>query len=413
MSKMTDAWVRKVIQPGMHADGGGLYLSVTPTKRDAHPSKSWVVRYSAPDGRRRSMGLGSYPEVTLAAARREAFAKRAASRGGVDPLQVKREARRAAAVAAARQVTFKECATRYMEAHAPSWRNDKHVAQWGSTLATYVYPVFGDLPVCDVDTPLVMRVLDPIWRTKNETASRVRGRIETVLDWAKARSHRDGENPARWKGHLQHALPARSKIAKVEHHAALPFDEIGPFMRQLREMPGIAARALDFTILTAARTGEVIGATWSELDLDAKVWTVPASRMKAGRDHRVPLSPAAMTILIKQRAEAHSDYVFSAGDTPMSNMALLMTLRRMKRADLTVHGFRSTFRDWAAERTNYPREVAEAALAHAVGDKVEAAYRRGDLFEKRRVLMTEWADYCDDAGARADGNVLVLSRMVG
>lgn len=396
MAKLSDQTARRVSAPGLHADGAGLYLSVAPAKAEGAVSKSWVVRYTGGDGRRRSMGLGSYPEVGLAAARRQAASVRDAARSGSDPLAQRREAKRAAAAAVVPTMTFKACAEAFIAVHAPGWRNAKHAAQWGSTLATYVYPTFGDLPVTDIDAPMVVKVLDPIWSTKNETASRVRGRVEAILDWAKARGHRDGENPARWKGHLQYALPARRKVARVEHHPALPFDEIGDFLLQLRGMDGVAARALEFLILTAARTGEVIGARWEEIDLDAKIWVVPAGRMKAGREHRVPLAPAAVRLLEAFPAP-RSEYVFRANNSeaPLSNMALLMTLRRMKRADLTVHGFRSTFRDWAAERTNYPREVAEAALAHVVGDKVEAAYRRSDLFERRLKLMESWAAYCD------------------
>lgn len=411
MAKLSDQTARRVSAPGLHADGAGLYLSVAPAKAEGAVSKSWVVRYTAADGRRRSMGLGSYPEVGLAAARRQAASIRDAARTGVDPLERRRETKRAAAAAAAPTMTFKACAEAFIAVHASSWRNAKHAAQWGSTLATYVYPAFGDLPVGDIDAPMVVKILDPIWSTKNETASRVRGRVEAILDWAKARGHRDGENPARWKGHLQYALPARRKVARVEHHPALPFDEIGDFLRQLRGMDGVAARALEFLILTAARTGEVIGARWEEIDLDAKIWVVPADRMKAGREHRVPLSPAAVRLL-EAFPRSRSEYVFGANgsETPLSNMALLMTLRRMKRADLTVHGFRSTFRDWAAERTNYPREVAEAALAHAVGDKVEAAYRRSDLFEKRQGLMRAWDDYCRFQVELEGGHVIDLRR---
>jgi len=408
--KLTDAEVRKITKAGLHADGAGLYLSVTPTKVEGVMSRSWVVRYTAPDGRRRSMGLGGYPEVGLAAARRHAAAIRETARAGADPIDAKREARRAAAMKVMREVTFKQCAESFIETHRTSWRNEKHAAQWRSTLSTYVYPVFGELPIAQVDTGLVTKVLDPIWSTKNETASRIRGRIEIVLDWAKTRGHRDGENPARWKGHLQHALPARKKVARIKHHAALPFDEIGPFLRQLREMDGVAARALELAILTAARTGEVIGARWDEIDLNEKVWTVPAARMKGGREHRVPLSPAALTVLTDVKSSSPRKHVFGRDDhdEPLSNMALLMTLRRMKRSDLTAHGFRSTFRDWAAERTNYSREVAEAALAHAVGDKVEAAYRRGDLFGKRRRLMEAWASYCVVRAAQEDGVIITM-----
>jgi integrase len=410
MMKLTDLDVRRTTTAGLHPDGGGLYLSVTPTKVAGALSKSWVVRYTAPDGRRRAMGLGSYPEVSLAAARRQAASVRERARNGADPIEAKREARRAAALKAMREITFRRCAESFIETHRAGWRNEKHATQWRSTLSTYVDPVFGDLPIGAIDTAMVTKVLDPIWSTKNETASRVRGRIEMILDWAKARGHREGENPARWKGHLQHALPARRKVAKVEHHAALPFDEIGLFLRALRAMDGLSARALEFAILTAARTGEVIGARWDEIDIDAKLWSVPASRMKGGREHRVPLSASAIAILTPLISTSGRAYVFATDseDVPLSNMALLMTLRRMKRSDVTVHGFRSTFRDWASERTNYSREVAEAALAHAVGDRVEAAYRRGDLFGKRRKLMEAWGSYCGARAAQQDGEIIRL-----
>ncbi|MGE4036985.1 MAG: tyrosine-type recombinase/integrase [Hyphomonadaceae bacterium] len=414
MGKLTDAGVRSASTPGLHADGDGLYLAVAATKTAGVFSRSWVVRFTAPDGRRRSMGLGSYPEVGLAAARRLAAVRREAARSGVDPLEAKREARRAAALEAARAQTFRQCAEAYIAAHAKTWRNAKHAGQWRSTLSTYVYPVFGDLPVGAIDAALVSKVLDPIWAAKNETASRVRGRIEVVLDWAKVRGYREGENPARWKGHLQFALPPRRKIAKVKHHAALPFGEIGPFLRQLGAMPGVAARALEFAILTAARTGEVLGARWDEIDLAERTWTVPAERMKAGREHRVPLNAAAFAIVAARYEGCCGAFVFGAdgSDAMLSNMALLMCLRRMKRADLTVHGFRSTFRDWAAERTNFPREVAEAALAHAVGDKVEAAYRRSDLFDKRRKLMEAWGGYCEAQTAGGGGDVVRFAKRI-
>ena len=288
----------------------------------------------------------------------------------------------------------------YIAAHEASWRNAKHRQQWRNTLDTYADPILGKLPVAQVEVGDVMRVLEPLWREKTETASRLRGRIESVLDYATARGWRSGENPARWRGHLDNLLPARSKVAKVEHHAALPWREIGAFMAALAEEEGVSALALRFAILTAARTGEVIGARWSEIDMQAAVWTVPADRMKAAREHRVPLSDAALDVLrevAKLRTEPEADgFVFPGGKAgkPLSSMALLMLLRRMERGDLTAHGFRSTFRDWCAEATNYPREVAEAALAHTLRDKTEAAYQRGDLMEKRRRLMAEWATFC-------------------
>ena len=304
-------------------------------------------------------------------------------------------------------MTFDQCADAYLAAHRAGWRNAKHAAQWSSTLATYVSPIFGNLPVQAIDVALVTKALEPIWTAKPETASRMRGRIESILDWAKVRGYRDGENPARWRGHLDHLLPARAKVSKVRHHAALPYDELAGFMGKLRAQGGTSARALEFAILTAARTGEVIGARWAEIDLPGKTWTIPAERMKAGREHRVPLSAAALAILETQAALTENEFVFPGQQRAgLSDMALWMALRAMGRDDLTVHGFRSTFRDWAAERTNFPREVAEGALAHSLTDKVEAAYRRGDLFDKRRRLMTAWADHCGKAVAA--GTVLPL-----
>ncbi|HMF06257.1 MAG TPA: site-specific integrase [Methylocella sp.] len=309
---------------------------------------------------------------------------------------------------AAKAITFKQCAESYIKTHRVSWRNAKHAAQWEATLATYAEPIIGALPVQVVDTALVMKVLEqevcdapdkptaPLWTVRPETASRLRGRMESILDWAKVRGHREGENPARWRGHLDKLLPARAKVRKVEHHAALPYTELPDFMTALRTHGGIAARALEFAILTAARTGETIAATWDEINIGKKVW-MPPGRMKAGREHRVPLAARALAILqeMKPAPGAETKFIFAGGRAgkPLSNMALLMLLRRMGRGDLTAHGFRSSFRDWAAERTSFPSEVVEMALAHAVGSKVEAAYRRGDLFDKRRRLMDAWAEF--------------------
>jgi len=373
----------------MYADGGGLYLRIGPTG-----AKSWVYRFMR-QGKRRDMGLGPLHVVSLADARVRAAECRKQRLDGKDPLAAREQERASARLDAAKSMTFTNCAEAYIKAHAPSWRNAKHADQWTNTLETYAGPVFGALPVQAVDLGLVMKVLESIWTAKPETASRVRGRIEAVLDWATVRGYRQGDNPARWRGHLDNLLPRRAKVQKVEHHAALPYAEMGAFMEALRAQDCTAARALEFVILTAARTGEVISARWDEFDLGAKIWTIPGERMKAGREHRVPLSPAALALLKRMQAKG-SEFIFpgSKPRRPLSNMAMLKLLERMKRADLTVHGFRSSFRDWAAERTNFAREVAEAALAHVVGDKVEAAYRRGDLFEKRRRLMEAWATHC-------------------
>jgi integrase len=271
----------------------------------------------------------------------------------------------------------------------------KHGSQWSNTLATYVSPVFGNASVRDVDTGLVMQVLEPMWNTKTETASRVRGRIESVLDWAKVRGYRDGENPARWRGHLDQLLPRRSKVRTIKHYSAMPYAEVPAFLKLLRERDSVSAKTLEFTILTAARTGETIGATSGEINVREKVWTIPADRMKAGREHRAPLSDRAVAIIQELAPlRGQTEMIFPGRSGGLKRMAMLKLLEAMRRTDLTVHGFRSTFRDWAAERTNFPSEVVEMALAHAIGDKVEAAYRRGDLFEKRRRLMDAWAEYC-------------------
>ena len=392
IGKLTALKADKANQPGMYGDGGGLYLRVTD-----HGAKNWVFRFML-NGRARWMGMGPLHTVSLAEARKRAGEHRLRRHDGIDPIEARRAERLQARLDAAKAVTFKECADAYIKAHSPGWRNGKHTAQWEATLATYAEPVIGKLSVQAIDTGLVFRVLEPIWTTKPETAGRVRGRIETILDWAKVRGFRAGENPARWRGHLDKLLPARSKVRRVEHHAALPYTEAPGFLAALRHQGGIAARALEFTILTAARTGEVIGARWSEVNVWDKAWTIPGTRMKAGREHRVPLSPRTLAILEEMQAHRHGDdgFVFPGGKPakPLSNMAFLMLLRRMDRGDLTAHGFRSSFRDWATERTNFPAEVAEMALAHTVSDKTVAAYSRSDLFERRRRLMQQWATFC-------------------
>ena len=386
--------VSRTKKRGMYPDGNGLYLQVA-----ASGAKSWVYRFML-DGVARWMGLGPCDAVTLADARGRAVEARRLRLAGVDPIEARAGARAKARLEAARSITFQNAAERYMEAHKAGWRNAKHTAQWRNTLKTYAYPVLAPLPVQGVDTALVMKVLEPIWTAKTETANRVRGRIESVLDWASARGYRLGENPARWRGHLENLLPRRSRVQKVEHHRALPYGEIGAFMASLRRQQGAAAGVLEFLILTACRTGEVIGARWGEINIGEAVWTVPAERVKSGRQHRVPLSPAALAVIQamqEERATESDDaFVFPGGKRgrPLSDMAIRGLLRRMGRSDFTVHGFRSTFRDWSAERTNYPREVAEMALAHVISDAVEAAYRRGDLFQKRRRLMDEWARFC-------------------
>lgn len=389
--------IAQLVEPGRYRDGGqkGLYLQVlSPTNR------SWLLRYeiSAPtakNGRReRWMGLGSVDTFDLDEARERARKARQQLKDGIDPLEERKAARAARALEAAKALTFKDAAQQYFDHHATTWKNAKHRAQFLSTLETYAYPVIGKLSVAAIDTGLVLKVIEPIWKDKTETASRVRGRIESVLAWATVRQYRTGDNPARWRGHLAEVLAARGQVQKVVHHRALPFAEAHNFIADLAKREGMAARALEFLILTAARTGEVIGARWPEIDLDAAVWTVPAGRMKGQREHRVPLSDRAVTILTDLPREA--EFVFPGGrkGSAISNMAMAELLKRMERLDITVHGFRSTFRDWAAERTTYPNHVIEMALAHVIGNKVEAAYRRGDLFDQRKRLMTDWATYC-------------------
>jgi integrase len=380
------------LKPGMHSDGAGLYLQVKGRAR------TWIFRFTR-HGRAREMGLGPLHTVSLAEARNKARECRQLLLEGQDPIEVRKAKRAEARLASASAMTFRDCGETYIASHQAGWKNPKHAKQWPATLEAYVYPLIGALPVQAIDTGLVMKCVEPIWTVKPETASRVRGRIESILDWAKSRGYRDGENPARWRGHLENLLPKKSKVSRVEHHPALPYAEMAKFIAGLRKQEGVAARALEFMILTASRTGEVINARWEEFDLANKVWTIPAERMKAGKEHRVPLSGRAQEIIEAMSAERVNDhpFVFPGGrpGKPLSNMAMLKLLGRMGRGDLTAHGFRSTFSDWCTELTNFPAEVREMALAHAVSDKVEAAYRRGDLFQKRRDLMDAWARYAE------------------
>ncbi|MGA8653668.1 MAG: integrase arm-type DNA-binding domain-containing protein [Xanthobacteraceae bacterium] len=403
VNRLSAVKVASTKKPGFYADGDGLYLQVTDSG-----SRSWVFRFKT-CGRTRDMGLGSLNTVGLAEARGMAAECRRQRLQGIDPIEARKSGRAQAQLDAARSITFDNCRDKFIASHSAAWANDKHLKQWESTLKTYVTPVFGALPVQNVDVSLVLKVLEPIWTTKPETASRVRGRIERILDWAKARGFRQGENPARWRGHLDILLAPRGKVRRVRHHAALPYRELPGFLLKIRQRDAIAARALEFVILTAARTGEVLGARWDEIDLENKIWTVPANRMKAKREHRVPLSATALAIVKWLKVIQQNDFVFPGErrNRPLSNMSMLMMLRRIGREELTVHGFRSTFRDWAAEQTNFPREVAEAALAHVIADRTEAAYRRGDLFEKRRSLMAAWAAYCQMESS-VDGAVIPM-----
>lgn len=382
--------VSRLTTPGLHFVGGvaGLALQVMPSG-----ARSWVLRLQV-GAKRRDMGLGGFPDVTLAAARDAARDARAKVKSGIDPVAHARAVRSAMKADQAAARTFKFCALAYIDSHEAGWRNPKHAQQWRNTLVSYAYPVIGSLLVRDIGLPQVLAVLEPIWKSKTETASRLRGRLESVLNWATTRGYRHGPNPARWKGHLDNVLPAPSAVANAGHHAALSLDDLGGFMDSLRAQSGMSAKALEFGILTAARSGEVRGARWREFDLETEVWIVPGERMKAGKEHRVPLSGDARKLLKALPRVAEADLVFASPRGGMlSDMSLIAVLRRMK-VNAVPHGFRSTFRDWCSERTNYPREAAEMALAHAIGDKVEAAYRRGDLFTKRAKMMSDWAAFC-------------------
>lgn len=392
-------------------DGQGLYLAVDGRRAgpEGRPTASWVFRYMM-YGKARMLGLGSYPDVRLGDARTAAAEVRRLKASRQDPLAVKDAERAAREADAARAVTFRLVAADFLRTHRVKWSNDKHSAQWEATLSTYVYPVIGDLIVGEIDTAAVLKVLrqdvvttgkkaTALWEARPETASRVRGRIETVLDYAKVKNLRTGDNPAAWRGNLKLALPARSKVRSVKHHAALAARDLAGFVAALRTQEGVSAKALEFAVLTAGRTGEVLGAKWREVDLEAGVWIIPAARMKAGREHRVPLSDPAKALLIALQPAVPDPaaLVFPGAKPgkPLSNMAFLMLLRRMKQDGITAHGFRSTFRDWVSESTSFPTELAERALAHTVGDKTEAAYARGDLFERRRALMDAWAAFAD------------------
>ena len=378
---------------GEYADGGNLYLRVCGN------SRTWLVRYKRPDGSRTRLGLGSLQSVSLSEARqkaREVLIQIRHPTNPVDPVIQRREVKAAKSAAAASRMSFKQCATALIETKGQEWRHSKSEQQWTNTLKAHVYPVIGEIPVADINTAMVVKCLSPIWLKTNETARRLQGRIAAVLDWATAHGFREGDNPARWKGHLDKLLADPSKVQKRKHFPALPYAEVGHFMKQLRACAGVGARALEFAILTAARSGEVRGALWNEFDFSQAVWTIPAERMKAGKEHRVPLSKAALSVLDGLPRVKGCDYVFPSvrANTSLSDMTLTAVLRRLDRTDITVHGFRSTFRDWAAECTSFSREVSEMALAHSIPNAVEAAYRRGDLFLKRQVLMAEWANFC-------------------
>jgi integrase len=378
--KLADVKVKSKLAPGRYGDGNGLYLEVAPAG-----TKSWLFMWRQA-GKRRVIGLGGYPSVSLASARVVAANAKAAIADGRDPAELS-EKKQAVP-------TFADCVALFLEANKPAWRNDKHKAQWDMTLGAAYCRSIRQKPVNSITTDDVLKILAPIWQNKFETASRLRGRIERVLDFAKAKRWRDGMNPALWKGQLEHLLGARKKLQRG-HHAAMPYKDLPKFMTELRCRQAAAALALEFLILTAARSGEVYGATWDEFDLEAGLWAIPAHRMKAGRIHVVPLSSAALELVRKLHETRSSDYVFPANrpNLPLSSSAMEMLLRRMGKGAYTVHGFRSSFRDWAGDETDYPRDLIETALAHRIGDATEQAYRRSSALAKRQRLMEDFAIY--------------------
>jgi integrase len=413
-NKLTAAAVRAANKPGLYGDGHGLYLQIS-----AFDTKSWVFRYML-DGRARKMGLGPLHTISLAEARKRAAGARLKAHDGFDPIDDKRALRAQKRLEAAKAITFMECADKYIEANRAGWKNVKHADQWASTFhetkrGSLTFPAataaINDLPVSAIDTGLVLKALEPIWAKTPESARRIRGRIESVLDWAKVRGYRDGENPARWRGHLDKTLAKRPKGR--EHRHAISYAVLPTFMDELRSKEGESARALELTILCASRTGEVIGARWPEIDIALRLWTIPPARMKSGREHRVPLSNRALEIIGEQRRDGKFVFAGRKAGSPLSNMSMLELMRDMRGKGATVHGFRSTFRDWAAEQTSYPNELCEIALAHVVSDKTEAAYRRGDMMEKRRRLMADWATYCEQKPATIGGaNVVSFAEAV-
>ncbi len=407
-NKLSAAAVNAAKKPGLYGDGHGLYLQIS-----EYNTKAWVFRFML-EGRARKMGIGPLHTVTLAEARKRAAAARLKVLDRIDPVDAKRADRARKRIETAKAATFAQVAAQYIEAHRPGWRSITHAAQWNSTFnetrhGKRVYPALtaaiNDLPVAAIDAPLVLKILEPIWTKTPETASRVRGRVESVLDFAKVRGFREGENPARWKGHLDHILPSRHKVASVEHHAALPYADVPAFVAGVSKRAGVAARALEFAVLTATRTSEALGARWSEIDLAKKLWAIPAERMKARKEHRVPLSDRAISIL--ETLPRGGDLVFSSNRGDRLGEGSLRRLAKACGAQ-TVHGFRSAFRDWAAELTSHSSELAEMALAHAVGGAVERAYRRTDLMERRRRLMADWAAYCEQPPIERSGKVVSI-----
>jgi len=423
MEKLTALEVKKLTKPGLYGDGGGLTLQITKAG-----TKSWLFRYMIA-GKPYGMGLGPVHTITLAEARQKAMEARKQLIDGINPLEAKKRRKIASALAKAKLMTFDQCAEAYIEAHRASWKNAKHADQWGNTIDTYASPIIGALPVAEIDTALVMKVLTQkdaagaqFWESKTETASRLRGRIESILGWATTSGFRTGDNPARWRGHLENLLANISKASRTKNHPSLPWQRMGEVMQALRKREGTAARAVEFVILTACRSGEVRGAKWAEIDLDAKLWTIPGERMKAKREHEVPLSDEAIALLKALPRIEDCELVFPGTKAQqLSDMSLTAVIRRMNGDDvpiwtdkegktITVHGFRSTFRMWAAESTNYPREVAEHALAHQLPDAVERAYQRGTQFTKRAKMMADWAKYCGKV--QQEAKVLPIAKKV-
>jgi integrase len=403
INRLTNTKVQKTKKPGMYPDGAGLYLQVT-----SEDAKSWLLRYSL-RGTPREMGLGSLRKVSLADARKKASECHKLLDEHIDPIEHRASTRDAAALARAKTISFKEAADKFIAMRTQGLKNAKHAAQWRTTIATYIEPILGKVPVRDIDVGLVHRALEPIWNTKPETAVRIRGRIEKILGWAKINGYRTGENPARWRDNLDGLLLARSEVRKTKHHPALPYAELPEFMKKLRKEEGAAARALEFAILTAARTEEILLARPGEINRRQKLWTVPADHMKLKREHLVPLPGRALELL----DNSSDSYLFPSRSHPdkhLSNMAMLMLLDRMGYGHVTVHGFRSTFKDWTRDCTRFENFVSEAALAHASGDKIESAYARGDVLVKRRKLMDAWGDYCASIPAPADGENIVPLR---
>lgn len=404
INRLSALKINKLNTAGYFVDGGGLVLQISKTG-----SKSWLFKFDY-QGKRHEMGLGSLATVNLKDAREKARLCRLKLLDGINPLLEKKQAFRSIAQQSARMLTFEECANSYIKAHESSWKNPKHLQQWENTIKTYANPVIGKLNASDIDTSHIRKILDSIWKTKTETAVRLRGRIETILDWAKVAGYRDGENPARWNGHLDQMLPAPNKIKKVKHLPSLPWTEISNFMNTIREDKVQASKAVALAILTATRSNEIRFAKWSEFDLEQSIWIIPAERMKAGKEHRIPLSKQVIALL--NTLDKEGEFIFKGRKegTPISDMTLTAVIRRMDQAikdsggaglvdangeTITMHGFRSTFRDWCAESSEFPREVAEHALAHKLPDKIEQAYQRGDMLQKRALLMQSWADFCD------------------